>query len=452
MKTAVALALCASSSALLAPRPPRVASALSAAAKVPGATQRTKNTYDLSTIERTLATERDACGVGFVAESAAGPSRRVIIAATAACDANEHRGGCSSDCVSGDGAGIMTQIPWAVYEADTPALKARREQNPDENLGVATLFVPRDPEAAQRASELAYEAASLTGFEVVAWRDIPVDPSICGEAAAAGRPDFAHVILATAADVPERDPRSLERALYLYRRTLSGLWDREEEFYVASCSSKTVVYKGMVQSSALKKFYLDLANELYVSQFAIYHRIDSGVSSSPSAAAAARGIASGVFRRTPSTDVARGRRLAWRARDGVERGVGVEGVSPRGSPRHDTPSTRQPLTPHNAGRFSTNTMPRWSLAQPFRQIAHNGEINTIRGNVNWMVSRALAAGADMGAVAAGCSSDAPDRSCEFVDPDQLGPVVDASKSDSANLDASSSCTRARAGPSTSRYC
>jgi glutamate synthase (ferredoxin) len=81
-------------------------------------------------------------------------------------------------------------------------------------------------------------------------------------------------------------------------------------------------------------------------------------------------------------------------------------------------------------------MPRWSLAQPFRQIAHNGEINTIRGNVNWMVSRALAAGADMGAVAAGCSSDDPDRSCEFVDPDQLGPVVDASKSDSANLDAS----------------
>ena len=286
---AVALALCAGADALLAPRSPaKVASALSAAAKVPGATQRTKNTYDLSTIERTLATERDACGVGFVAESAAGPSRRVIIAATAACDANEHRGGCSSDCVSGDGAGIMTQIPWAVYEADTPALKARRERNPDENLGVATLFVPRDPEAAQRASELAYEAAKLTGFEVVAWRDIPIDPSICGEAAAAGRPDFAHVILATAADVPERDPRSLERALYLYRRTLSGLWDRDEEFYVASCSSKTVVYKGMVQSSALKKFYLDLANELYVSQFAIYHRMRTASSLEPYAIDARR--------------------------------------------------------------------------------------------------------------------------------------------------------------------
>ena len=272
---AVALALALHGvSALLPARPPRAASALSAV-KVPGATQRTKNTYDLSTIERTLATERDACGVGFVAESAAGPSRRVIIAATAACDANEHRGGCSSDCVSGDGAGIMTQIPWAVYENDTPALKKRREENPDEKLGVATLFVPRDPEAAARASELAYEAASLTGFEVVAWRDLPIDPSICGEAAAAGRPDFAHVILATAADVPERDPRSLERALYLYRRTLSGLWDREEEFYIASCSHKTVVYKGMVQSSALRKFYLDLANELYVSQFAIYHRADA---------------------------------------------------------------------------------------------------------------------------------------------------------------------------------
>ena len=86
---ALALAFGASASALVAPRPPKVASALST--KVPGATQRTKNTYDLYTIERTLATERDACGVGFVAESAAGPSRRVIIAATAACDANEHR-------------------------------------------------------------------------------------------------------------------------------------------------------------------------------------------------------------------------------------------------------------------------------------------------------------------------------------------------------------------------
>ena len=339
---ALALAFGASASALIAPRPPKVASALSAAAKVPGATQRTKNTYDLSTIERTLATERDACGVGFVAESAAGPSRRVIIAATAACDANEHRGGCSSDCVSGDGAGIMTQIPWAVYEADTPALKKRREENPEENLGVATLFVPRDPEAAQRASELAYEAASLTGFEVVAWRDIPIDPSICGEAAAAGRPDFAHVILATAADVPERDPRSLERALYLYRRTLSGLWDRDEEFYVASCSSKTVVYKGMVQSSALKKFYLDLANELYVSQFAIYHRTVYSVlavfmiTRRVDGARRARGPRQqSRRRRTPSprrahaVDAAMASRRRRRARGGASRAL-----SPRGSTRH----------------------------------------------------------------------------------------------------------------------
>ena len=184
----------------------RVASALSAAAKVPGATQRTKNTYDLSTIERTLATERDACGVGFVAESAAGPSRRVIIAATAACDANEHRGGCSSDCVSGDGAGIMTQIPWAVYEkSDTPRTQSEEGTEPGRAARRRDALRSGDAEAAARASELPYEAASLTGFEVVAWRDIPIDPSICGETAAAAaglRPcDFA-----TAADVPERDP------------------------------------------------------------------------------------------------------------------------------------------------------------------------------------------------------------------------------------------------------
>ncbi|KAH8075602.1 hypothetical protein JL721_1616 [Aureococcus anophagefferens] len=280
-------------------------------------------------------------------------------AATNCLCANEHRGGCSADGISGDGSGIMTQIPWEVYEADTPRLKERRAAHPGERMGCMTLFVPRDPEAAARAKEVVLEAAEATGFEVVAWRDTPVDASVCGVAAELGRPDFAHVFLRTSADTPTRTERNFERALYLYRRSLRGAWDRDEELYVASCSSKTTIYKGMVNAASLKLFYPDLQSEDYVSQFAIYHR-----------------------------------------------------------------------------RFSTNTMPRWSLAQPFRLIAHNGEINTVRGNVNWMVSRAEAAGGDLGAIAAGCSSEDPDRACEYVDPESLGPVVDASKSDSANLDAS----------------
>ena len=179
---AVALALALSSayvSALLPARPPRAASSLSAA-KVPGATQRTKNTYDLSTIERTLATERDACGVGFVAESAAGPSRRVIIAATAACDANEHRGGCSSDCVSGDGAGILTGMPdgflrRAVREdlgVDLPAAGT---------FGAGNVFFPRDKAAVAECKRLVEGVvAAHSGLELIGWRPVPVDNSALG--------------------------------------------------------------------------------------------------------------------------------------------------------------------------------------------------------------------------------------------------------------------------------
>ena len=348
---AALLALAASAGALVAPR--------LHVARPGKASQLAAWKYDMTSVERALDTERDACGVGFIAESKGGPSRRVMEAATNCLCANEHRGGCSADGISGDGSGIMTQIPWEVYEADTPRLKERRAAHPGERMGCMTLFVPRDPEAAARAKEVVLEAAEATGFEVVAWRDTPVDASVCGVAAELGRPDFAHVFLRTSADTPTRTERNFERALYLYRRSLRGAWDRDEELYVASCSSKTTIYKGMVNAASLKLFYPDLQSEDYVSQFAIYHR-----------------------------------------------------------------------------RFSTNTMPRWSLAQPFRLIAHNGEINTVRGNVNWMVSRAEAAGGDLGAIAAGCSSEDPDRACEYVDPESLGPVVDASKSDSANLDAS----------------
>ncbi|KAH8065823.1 hypothetical protein JL722_206 [Aureococcus anophagefferens] len=349
---AALLALAASAGALVAPR--------LHVARPGKASQLAAWKYDMTSVERALDTERDACGVGFIAESKGGPSRRVMEAATNCLCANEHRGGCSADGISGDGSGIMTQIPLGGLRGGHAALKgAARGAPPGERMGCMTLFVPRDPEAAARAKEVVLEAAEATGFEVVAWRDTPVDASVCGVAAELGRPDFAHVFLRTSADTPTRTERNFERALYLYRRSLRGAWDRDEELYVASCSSKTTIYKGMVNAASLKLFYPDLQSEDYVSQFAIYHR-----------------------------------------------------------------------------RFSTNTMPRWSLAQPFRLIAHNGEINTVRGNVNWMVSRAEAAGGDLGAIAAGCSSEDPDRACEYVDPESLGPVVDASKSDSANLDAS----------------
>ena len=140
-QTAILAALLHSARALVAPR-----------AAVRPASARGAWAYDLETLERPLATERDACGVGFVAESSAGPRRRVMDAALAACDANEHRGACSADGISGDGAGIMTAIPWPVYEADTPDLTARRAASPDEVLGCATIFLPVDPAAKARAA------------------------------------------------------------------------------------------------------------------------------------------------------------------------------------------------------------------------------------------------------------------------------------------------------------
>ena len=233
------------------------------------------------------------------------------------------------------------------------------------------------------------------------------------------------------------------RALYLYRRTLSGLWDREEEFYVASCSSKTVVYKGMVQSSALKKFYLDLANELCVSQFAIYHRTYPASLKSrrwrlhettrPDAVFAARrggrarvSFVCPIFDGVEAT-LARRRRAPRRRGDGVDghRHPHTRAVDATRHSRH----TLRPLLDEHDAPLELSTTFQADRAQ--RRDQHDPGQRELDG-----FSRALAAGADMGAVAAGCSSDDPDRSCEFVDPDQLGPVVDASKSDSANLDAS----------------
>ncbi|KAJ1445048.1 hypothetical protein M885DRAFT_626561 [Pelagophyceae sp. CCMP2097] len=313
--------------------------------------------YDLDAVERSLMTERDNCGVGFVVESNLPASRRVVLAALEAVTCVEHRGACSADGISGDGAGLLTAIPWAVYDADTPLLKAVSEKA---SVGCAMLFLPRDAEQAAEARALVDACAAANGFDVVAWRAVPLDAAPLGEMAAASRPTIEQVFVKSNGGWTGV---ALEKALYFFRRAVSGSWAalgpaavEREELYFASCSGRTVVYKGMCQSAALPRIFLDLADDEYVSKFAIYHR-----------------------------------------------------------------------------RFSTNTLPRWSLAQPFRLLAHNGEINTIRGNVNWMAARAVAAGGDLGLVAA-CGDDGSGV-CARVDVRALGPVVDAAKSDSANLDA-----------------
>ena len=300
---------------------------------------------------KSLVEERDACGVGFLADRQNRPSHDLVAKALAALDCMEHRGGCCADQDSGDGAGVMTSIPWKVLNRwaqaqGYPELEADR-------TGVAMMFLPNHEAAAAFVRDTFDRVAQEEGLSVVGWRAVPVRPEVLGALAKQFQPRIEQLVLAAATETGE----DLERLLYLVRRQvlrltagkaaqpssdlpaemLAGL----KEFYVCSCSCRTIVYKGMVRSAVLAAFYEDLRDPDYVSAFAVYHR-----------------------------------------------------------------------------RFSTNTMPKWPLAHPMRLLGHNGEINTLVGNINWMVARQ----ADL---------YHPIWGDRF---DLLKPIVNAENSDSANLD------------------
>jgi glutamate synthase (ferredoxin) len=192
---------------------------------------------------RCLVKERDACGVGFVADLAAAKrgekfgSRLVMDKALEGLSCMEHRGACSADGVSGDGAGIMSTIPWELFEADTPAIKGKS------NLGCGLIFLPMGSAERREAKDMVERLAVESGLSVVAWRDVPVDRTILGRLAEASCPNKQMVFLSG----PE-DQETLESTLYLFRRATRGAADKFEwgkEYYVASCSSRTIVYKGM---------------------------------------------------------------------------------------------------------------------------------------------------------------------------------------------------------------
>lgn len=309
-----------------------------------------------------LVKERDACGVGFIANTRSGGefgTHKVIEQGLSALSCMEHRGACGGDGVSGDGAGIMTQIPWKLFS------EFRSESCP--MPGVGMVFLPRDPERREAAKQIIEEVCTANELEFLGWRDVPVDSSVLGENARAAKPYIMQFFVKAPARLKSNDDKErdgFERTLYLVRRRFGverrrrGLiWD-DDEVYVASFSSRTIVYKGMVKSDVLPTFYKDLRNPDYTSKFVIYHR-----------------------------------------------------------------------------RFSTNTSPRWPLAQPMRVVGHNGEINTLLGNVNWVKAREAAKN---GAVADLVGIDSTENivtMCNTQDiPSFLEPVVDLSRSDSANLD------------------
>jgi glutamate synthase (ferredoxin) len=251
--------------------------------------------------------ERDACGVGFVADIHGRPTHNLIRQALTAVVNLTHRGAVSADGKSGDGAGVLTQIPRAVIRRELERQRVRGLNDAD--LAVGMFFLPDQQPARDRCIALAEEVVGRGGIELLGWREVPVDRSALGEKALATCPIIVQAIMRRPEMLSHVD---FERRLYLTRRRIERAVESAgiERFYIPSFSHRTVVYKGLMVSPQLDRFYADLADPLFETAIAVFHQ-----------------------------------------------------------------------------RYSTNTFPTWPLAQPFRFLGHNGEINTLQGNVNWMAAR-----------------------------------------------------------------
>jgi glutamate synthase (NADPH/NADH) large chain/glutamate synthase (ferredoxin) len=247
--------------------------------------------------------EHDACGVGMVARLDNQPTHEVIRRAITALENLEHRGATGADKCTGDGAGILMQMPDELLRATVDF-----ELPPLGRYGVLVCFLPRNPDARTRLEGLLERTVLAEGQRLLGWRDVPVDPEHTGETAAACRPVIRQLLVGAGSEL-ESDRDAFERKLYVIRR-ICELTAEEPGLYVASSSSRTINYKGMLISYQLAAFYPDLRDERAKTALALVH-----------------------------------------------------------------------------SRFSTNTFPSWELAHPYRVICHNGEINTVMGNVNWMRAR-----------------------------------------------------------------
>ncbi|HEV3034393.1 MAG TPA: glutamate synthase-related protein [Solirubrobacteraceae bacterium] len=278
--------------------------------------------------------EHDACGVGMVARLDNVPTHDVVTRAITALENLEHRGATGADPCTGDGAGILMQMPdellRAVVDFELPPLGS---------YGVLMCFLPTDEAPRQRLEELLERIVRDEGQELLGWRDVPVDEQHMGEVAAACAPMIRQLFVGAGA-AQRGDQDAFERKLYVIRR-ISDLTAEDPGLYVSSSSSRTINYKGMLISYQLGKFYSDLSDERTKSALALVH-----------------------------------------------------------------------------SRFSTNTFPSWALAHPYRVICHNGEINTVMGNVNWMRARESELHSELFG----------------EDLEKILPVVTAGNSDSATFD------------------
>ena len=272
--------------------------------------------------------EHEACGVGFIAALDRSPSFRMTRLAVECLQRLDHRGATAIDG-TGDGAGLLTQIPYKLIGRE---LRAHDMTIDPDRLGVVMCFLP--PDDAARSRSVVSEALEAEGLHLVYWRSVPMDPSVLGEHARNVLPLIEQAVVT--ADLPEGH---FERAMYMARKRMERT--ANPGLSIPSASGRTVIYKGLFTAGHIADFYWDLRDPDFETPFAIFHQ-----------------------------------------------------------------------------RFSTNTFPSWENAQPFRMLAHNGEINTIQANRSWMQARENAATPGVWG----------DRLAD------LSPFIQPSLSDSASLD------------------
>jgi glutamate synthase domain-containing protein 2/glutamate synthase domain-containing protein 1/glutamate synthase domain-containing protein 3 len=246
--------------------------------------------------------EHDACGIAMVAKLWGEATHAVVEKALDALENLEHRGASGADPNTGDGAGILLQIPDAFLRAAAAGI----ELPPPGRYGVGVCYLPSDTEHRVSIERMIEEAIEAEGQSVIWWRDVPVDERHVGDTARLSAPYIRQVFVEAAPEIA--DQAEFERKLYVIRRVIERQAGREVS--LPSFSSRTIVYKGMLTAPQLPRYFTDLRDPRVASRLALVH-----------------------------------------------------------------------------SRFSTNTFPSWGLAHPFRMIAHNGEVNTVRGNINWMRAR-----------------------------------------------------------------
>ena len=211
--------------------------------------------------------EHDACGMGFVASINGDKTHKIVELAVEGVVNLTHRGAVSADAKSGDGAGITIQIPRVLLESELPALK----EIPEDDIGLAMCFMPKEEKECNHAKKLLEEAIKVTGIEIFAWRDVPINNTVLGGTAIESLPSITQAIISRPKTISAG--AAFDRSLYLARKRAESLFRQNElDAYIVSMSARTVIYKGLMVADQLAEFYLDLKNKNTLSSTALLHQ------------------------------------------------------------------------------------------------------------------------------------------------------------------------------------